>query len=231
MITFDSVGLRYGQGPEILRDLTFHLEKGSFHFLTGASGAGKTSLLKLMYLGLRPTRGRIRMLDVDLHTTKREQLAKLRTQIGVVFQDFRLLSHLSAFDNVALPLRIMNKEEKDIKAHVSELLHWVGLGDYMNAKPSTLSGGQQQRIAIARAVINRPRILLADEPTGNLDDGIGYKLLHLFEELNKLGTTIVIASHNEELMKHFDHKHIYLKNGSAKVLPHDQLPHFGKVAS
>ena len=231
MITFDSVGLRYGHGPEILRDLTFHLEKGSFHFLTGASGAGKTSLLKLMYLGLRPTRGRIRMLDVDLHTTKREQLAKLRTQIGVVFQDFRLLSHLSAFDNVALPLRIMNKEEKDIKAHVSELLHWVGLGDYMNAKPSTLSGGQQQRIAIARAVINRPRILLADEPTGNLDDGIGYKLLHLFEELNKLGTTIVIASHNEELMKHFDHKHIYLKNGSAKVLPHDQLPHFGKVAS
>lgn len=231
MITFDSVGLRYGQGPEILRDLTFHLEKGSFHFLTGASGAGKTSLLKLMYLGLRPTRGRIRMLDVDLHKTKRDQLAKLRTQIGVVFQDFRLLPHLSSFDNVALPLRIINRDEKDIKAHVSELLHWVGLGDYMNAKPPTLSGGQQQRIAIARAVINRPRILLADEPTGNLDDGIGYKLLHLFEELNKLGTTIVIASHNEELMKHFDHKHIYLKNGTGKVLPHDQLPHFGKVGS
>ena len=205
MITFDSVGLRYGQGPEILRDLTFHLEKGSFHFLTGASGAGKTSLLKLMYLGLRPTRGRIRMLDVDLHTTKREQLAKLRTQIGVVFQDFRLLSHLSAFDNVALPLRIMNKEEKDIKAHVSELLHWVGLGDYMNAKPSTLSGGQQQRIAIARAVINRPRILLADEPTGNLDKNNTDKIINfLIKTCRKNNTSLLMVTHDTELLTKFD---------------------------
>ncbi len=231
MIIFDSVGLRYGQGPEILQDLSFTLDKGSFHFLTGASGAGKTSLLKLMYLGMKPTRGRIKMLGTDINRAHREELATLRSQIGVVFQDFRLLPHLSAFDNVALPLRIIGKDEKNIKDDVSDLLHWVGLGDYMHAKPPTLSGGQQQRIAIARAVINRPRLLLADEPTGNLDDGIGYKLLHLFEELNKLGTTIVIASHNEELMKHFNHKHIYLKNKSARILPHDQLPHFGKIAS
>lgn len=229
MIKFENVGLRYGTGPEILRDIHFELKRGSFHFLTGPSGAGKTSLLKLIYLGLKPTRGLIHMFDHDIGKTDRDDLAVLRRKIGIVFQDFRLMPHLSAFDNVALPLRVAGKSEREIKNNVQELLHWVGLGDYVNAKPPTLSGGQQQRIAIARAVINRPDLLLADEPTGNLDDSIGYKLLHLFEELNKLGTTIVIASHNEMLMQRFKHNHIYLQNGTASILPPDQIPHFVKV--
>lgn len=230
MISFENVGLRYSSGPEVLRDIDFALDKGSFHFLTGPSGAGKTSLLRLLYLGQRPSRGQVKMFGYDINRAKREHLALLRRRIGIVFQDFRLLPHLSAFDNVALPLRIEGRHEKEVRNNVIELLEWVGLGDYLNAKPMTLSGGQQQRIAIARAVINRPDLLLADEPTGNLDDSIGFKLLHLFEELNKLGTTIVIASHNETLMQHFKHKHIYLTNGTARVLQPDEVPHFIKVA-
>lgn len=230
MISFENVGLRYNSGPEVLRDINFSLEKGSFHFLTGQSGAGKTSLLRLLYLGQRPSRGRIQMFGYDINRAQRDHLALLRRRIGIVFQDFRLLPHLSAFDNVALPLRIEGRHEKEVRNNVIELLEWVGLGDYLNAKPMTLSGGQQQRIAIARAVINRPDLLLADEPTGNLDDSIGYKLLHLFEELNKLGTTIVIASHNEALMQHFEHKHIYLNGGHASILESHEVPHFTKVA-
>lgn len=217
LIQFETVGLRYDKGPEVLRDISFDIPKGSFHFLTGPSGAGKTSLMRLIYLGMRPTRGLLHMFDHEISTTPRDTLFQLRRKIGIVFQNFRLLPHLSAFDNVALPLRIMGLPEKDIKDNVEELLGWVGLGDYMKAKPMAMSGGQQQRIAIARAVIHRPELLLADEPTGNLDDEIGYKLLHLFEELNKLGTTIIIASHNETLMKRFDHKIIRLKNGLANI--------------
>lgn len=217
MIQFKNVGLRYGSGPEILRDIHFELEKGSFHFLTGQSGAGKTSLLRLMYLGKLPTRGLISMFGHDINRLDRDLLTHLRRRIGIVFQDFRLMPHLSVFDNVALPLRVENKPEKEIRNNVMELLEWVGLGDYTHAKPPTMSGGQQQRIAIARAVINRPDLLLADEPTGNLDDTIGYKLLHLFEELNKLGTTIVIASHNETLMKHFHHQQLHLSQGQLTI--------------
>lgn len=226
-MNFENVGLRYGTGPEVLHDISFNLEKGSFHFLNGASGAGKTSLLRLMYLGLKPTRGRLTMFGKEINAASREELALLRQKIGIVFQDFRLIPHLSAFDNVALPLRISGNDEKQIKNNVSELLEWVGLGDYIYAKPTTLSGGQQQRIAIARAVINRPQLLLADEPTGNLDDTIGYKLLHLFEELNKLGTTIIIASHNAMLMKHFKHRHIYLSKGHAKIIEPKDVSSFG----
>lgn len=224
---FENVGLRYGTGPEVLHDISFELEKGSFHFLNGASGAGKTSLLKLMYLGMKPTRGRYHMFDTEINKASREELSLLRQKIGIVFQDFRLIPHLSAFDNVALPLRIAGHSEKQVKNNVIELLEWVGLGDYMNADPTTMSGGQQQRVAIARAVINRPQLLLADEPTGNLDDTIGYKLLHLFEELNKLGTTIIIASHNSMLMKHFKHRHIYLSKGHAKIIESQELSNFG----
>lgn len=229
LMQFQNVGLRYGTGPEVLHDVNFKLERGSFHFLTGPSGAGKTSMLRLMYLGRKPTRGIVEMMGHDINKASREDLTGLRRNIGIVFQDFRLMPHLSAFDNVALPLRIAGKDEREIRNNVIELLEWVGLGDYIRAKPPTLSGGQQQRIAIARAVINRPKLLLADEPTGNLDDALGYKLLHLFEELNKLGTTIIIASHNEMLMKHFDHKHIYLNNGTARILAPEDIPKFGKI--
>jgi cell division transport system ATP-binding protein len=218
VIRFEHVGLRYGFGPEILSDISFILEPGSFHFLTGPSGAGKTSLMTLMYLGRKPTRGRLTMFEQDIGTLGREPMARLRQQIGVVFQDFRLLPHLSTFDNVALPLRILKRPEREIREHVGELLEWVGLGDYQAALPSTLSGGQQQRVAIARAVIGRPRLLLADEPTGNLDDEIGFRLMNLFDQLNRMGTTIVIATHNQQMMDRFGHPRLALNSGGLSVV-------------
>lgn len=217
MIRFDNVGLRYGIGPEVLSDVTFTLEPGSFHFLCGPSGAGKTSLMRLLYLGRRPTRGLISMFGQDVNLLTRAELVPIRQRVGVVFQDFRLLGHMSAFDNVALPLRICGRPENEIQNNVEEILDWIGLGDYMRALPNTLSGGQQQRIAIARAVINRPKLLLADEPTGNLDDEIGFKLLNLFEQLNRMGTTILIATHNQKLIEHFQHQLLVLKCGTLTI--------------
>jgi cell division transport system ATP-binding protein len=193
---FDSVGLRYGTGAEVLRDLDFRLAGGGFYFLTGPSGAGKTSLLKLLYLAQRPTRGRIRLFGEELTEAPRDLLPQFRRRIGVVFQDFRLVRHLSAFDNVALPLRIAGASDEEVEAPVREMLAWVGLADRASARPATLSGGEQQRVAIARAVINRPELLVADEPTGNVDAEMAQRLLHLFTALNRLGTTVVVATHD-----------------------------------
>jgi cell division transport system ATP-binding protein len=201
MVRFENVGMRYGPGPEVLRDVSFALEAGSFTFLTGPSGAGKTTLLKLMLLAEPPSRGLITLFGHDLATAKRGAFPALRRRIGVVFQDFRLLGHLSAFDNVALPLRLAGRDARDYRQDVEELLAWVGLGDRMNAKPPTLSGGEQQRVAIARAVVARPDLLLADEPTGNVDPDIGQRLIRLFEELNRLGTTVLIATHDRGLIE------------------------------
>lgn len=217
MIKFEHIGLRYGIGPEVLSDINFTLEPGSFHFLSGASGAGKTSLMSLMYLGRRPTRGLITMFGQNINDMDQAGLSLLRQRIGVVFQEFRLLPHLSAFDNVALPLRIIGHPEKEVQNNVNELLEWVGLGDYKKSLPLTLSGGQQQRIAIARAVIARPKLLLADEPTGNLDDEIGFRLMNLFEQLNRMGTTIVIATHNQAIMEQLGHSRLILENGHLSV--------------
>jgi cell division transport system ATP-binding protein len=197
----------------VLRNISFSLPAGSFHYLTGPSGAGKSTLLKLMYLGMRPTTGRIQLFGKDILTLPRQQLPRLRRRVGVVFQDFRLLPHLSIVENVALPLRLAGASAAQIRAHVPELLRWVGLGDHLHARPLALSGGQQQRVAIARAVINRPALLLADEPTGNVDDEIGYRLMHLFVELNKLGTTVVIATHNRALMDRIRQPALVLKDG------------------
>src|SRR6478672_12125698 len=197
---FDSVGLRYGTGAEVLRDLDFRLRTGSFYFLTGPSGAGKTSLLKLLYLAQRPTRGRIKLFGEELSEAPREALPPFRRRIGVVFQDFRLIRHLSAFDNVALPLRIAGASEEDVEGPVREMLAWVGLADRASARPPTLSGGEQQRVAIARAVINRPDLLVADEPTGNVDSEMAQRLMHLFGALNRLGTTVVVATHDVGLI-------------------------------
>lgn len=212
-VRFENVGLRYGAGPEVLHDITFVLKPGSFHFLAGVSGAGKSSLLKLMYLGHRPTRGLISLFGRDIATMPHEEMPVLRRRIGVVFQDFRLLDHLSTLDNVALPLRVAGTPEEEVRDNVVELVRWVGLADQLRARPHTLSGGQKQRAAIARAVINRPSLLLADEPTGNVDDKIAMRLLYLFEELNKLGTTIVIATHNEALIDRFNHPQLRLEGG------------------
>ena len=213
MVRFQNVGMRYGLGPEILHDVSFELEPGSFHFLTGPSGAGKSTLLKLIYLASRPSHGLITLFDRDIALVERDELPALRRRIGVVFQEFRLLNHLSVMDNVALPLRVAGAKESDIRDNVAELLDWVGLSDHLQSRPATLSGGQKQRVAIARAVINRPHLLLADEPTGNVDDRIGIRLLYLIEELNKLGTTIIIATHNEALVSRFDHPEMHLSDG------------------
>jgi len=213
VVRFENVGLRYGLGPEVLRDVSFVLPAGTFHFVTGPSGAGKSTLLRLLYLDLKPSRGLIRMFDHDVGLADRNLRADLRRRIGVVFQDFRLLDHLSARDNVALPLRVVGARDKDIAGPVDELLAWVGLADRMDALPATLSGGEKQRLAIARAVIRRPQLLLADEPTGNVDQANSLRLLRLFAELNKLGTTVVLATHDDWLMSHFAHPRLRLVDG------------------
>ncbi len=206
--------MHYGAGPVILRDVNLQLEPGSFHFVVGPSGAGKSSLLKLMYLAYHPSDGRVSLFGRDVVSLTRREEALLRRRIGVVFQDFRLLDHLTALENVALPLRVAGQPESKIINHVTELLSWVGLSDHLHALPPTLSGGQQQRVAIARAVIARPSLLIADEPTGNVDDRIAMRLMYLFEELNKLGTTVVIATHNENLVERLKHPILRLQDGT-----------------
>ncbi|WP_206242024.1 cell division ATP-binding protein FtsE [Novosphingobium terrae] len=198
---FDNVGLRYGNEREVLSDVGFTLFAGRFYFLTGASGAGKSSLLRMLYLAQRPSRGMISLFGTDAITLPRERLPGFRRRIGVVFQDVRLVPHLSAYDNVALPLRIAGLPEKEITASVNDMLEWVGLEGRMHARPASLSGGEQQRVGIARAVIGRPELLVADEPTGNVDPDMAVKLLRLFEALNRLGTTVVVATHDMHLLQ------------------------------
>ena len=213
MIEFTNVGLRYGNGPEILRDLTFGIEPGSFHFLTGPSGSGKTSLLRLLLLSLKPSSGRLTMFGRNVSALDQDSLLEMRRHIGIVFQEFRLLDHLTTFENVALPLRVLGQPESMYRDNVTELLEWVGLGNRMDAHPPLLSGGEKQRAAIARAVIGRPDILLADEPTGNVDPELSLRLVRLFAELNKLGTTIILATHELPLLDAFDFPRMALKDG------------------
>jgi len=224
MIVLQNVGYRYHSGPEVLHDLSLELAEGSFHFLTGASGAGKSSLLRLLYLAQRPTRGKLYLFGREVGGLKRHQLPDLRQRMGVVFQEHRLLPHLTAYENVALPLRIAGIKPKQIKKHVTEILEWVGLANEMHALPITLSGGEQQRVAIARAVINQPDMLLADEPTGNVDDELAERLLYLFEQLNRQGTTIVIATHAEHMINRFAYPRLHLRHGNLRVMPPLQLP-------
>jgi len=213
MIRFENVGMRYGTGDEVLHDVTFELEQGSLHFLTGASGAGKSTLLKLLYLAHRPSRGTITFDGKDVTTASRHELPKIRRRIGVVFQNFRLLAHMTAIENVMLPLMIAGAREADIREHAEELLAWVGLTESLNARPSTLSGGEQQRLAIARAVIAKPKLLLADEPTGNVDPEMSKRLMHLFVELNRIGTTTVVATHESELVQMVQATELRLEKG------------------
>jgi cell division transport system ATP-binding protein len=217
LVRFENVGLRYGLGPEVLRDLSFRIEPHSFQFLTGPSGAGKTSLLRLLFLSLKPTRGLITQFGHDVATLNKDALATLRRRIGIVFQDFRLLDHLTTWENVALPLRVMGKKESDYREDVTDLLRWVGLGDRIDAYPEVLSGGEKQRAAIARAVIGRPELLLADEPTGNVDPMIADRLLRLFVELNRLGTSVIIATHDYGLMDQLDAPRLVLYEGHLEI--------------
>ena len=200
VIRFDDVSMRYGRNPETLKDLTFALPAGSFHFITGASGAGKSSLLKLIYLAAKPSKGLIHLFGQNLSAVAPKDQPALRRRIGVVFQEFKLLEHLSAFDNAALPLRIAGGKPETYRQDVAELLAWVGLRSRMHAMPATLAGGEKQRLAIARAVVGRPDILIADEPTGNVDHEMSLRILRLFVELNRLGTTVLIATHDQDLV-------------------------------
>lgn len=213
MISLNHVGLRYDGGPEVLSDISLKLEAGSFHYLTGSSGSGKTSLMRLLHIGLLPSRGDIRIFDQDIMRSTRTERANLRRNIGVIFQNFQLLPHLSLYDNIAMPLRLTKIPETKIETAVTEMISWIGLKDYIRVKPAFLSGGQQQRAAITRAVITKPKILLADEPTGSLDDAMGNKIITLFEELNKTGTAIVVATHNQGMINRFPHDILKLKNG------------------
>ena len=217
MIRFENVGLRYGMGPEILRDLSFQIGPKSFQFLTGPSGAGKTTLIRLLFLSLKPTRGLITVFDRDAAALTKSDLPSVRRRIGVVFQEFRLLDHLTTFENVALPLRVLGKEESSYRADVVEFLRWVGLGDRMHALPPVLSGGEKQRAAIARALIGKPEILLADEPTGNVDPPLARRLMRLFVELNRLGTSVIIATHDINLMNQFNARRLVLEEGRLTV--------------
>jgi len=205
LVRFENVGLRYDMGAEILKDLSFAIAPQSFQFLTGPSGAGKTTLLRLILLSLKPTRGLITLFGRDAATLDKDTITGLRRRIGVVFQDFRLLDHLTTYENVALPLRVQGREEAAYRAEVIELLRWVGLGERMHVIPQVLSGGEKQRAAIARALIVRPELLLADEPTGNVDPSLARRLLRLFMELHKSGTSVVIATHDLALMDQYSH--------------------------
>lgn len=217
MIHFENVGLRYGMGPEVLRDLTFDIPKRSFQFLTGPSGAGKTTLMRLLFMSLKPTRGLIRMFDRDISVIPADELPLLRRRIGIVFQDFRLLDHMTTYENVALPLRVRGKDESSYRSDVIELLKWVGLGERINVLPPVLSGGEKQRVAIARALIDQPEILLADEPTGNVDPPMAQRLLNLFTELNRLGTAVVIATHDLSLMDRVNARRMILSDGRLDI--------------
>jgi len=214
MIVFEDVGFRYGRGPDVLRNLNFEVPEGAFTFVTGASGAGKSSLLRLLYLDALPTNGRISMFGRDVTTLSRDEIAWFRRRIGVVFQDFRLLDHLTAAENVALPLRVAGAKVSDYRENVVEMLRWVGLGDQMDVKPPQMSGGEKQRIAIARAVVASPDIILADEPTGSVDPVMAERIMQLFVEMNRLGKTVVLATHDLELVEQAGQPVLELQGGS-----------------
>ena len=217
MIKFTSVFKAFPKGGLALKDVSFHVGKGEFAFLTGHSGAGKSTVMKLIYAEERPTSGEVRVSGYNVNEMKPRDVPLLRRKLGIVFQDFRLLDHLTTWENVALPLRVMGKREADYREDVTDLLRWVGLGDRINAYPEVLSGGEKQRAAIARAVIGRPELLLADEPTGNVDPAIGNRLLRLFVELNRLGTSVIIATHDHGLMEQLDAPRLVLNNGNLQM--------------
>ena len=217
LVRFSEVGLRYGMGPEVLRGVSFDIPKASFQFLTGPSGAGKTTLMRLLFLSLRPTRGRVRVFGRDTTDVPAADLPALRRRIGIVFQDFRLLDHMTVYENVALPLRVRGQDEAAYRADVVDLLEWVGLGDRLHTVPPVLSGGEKQRVAIARSIIDRPELLLADEPTGNVDPPLARRLLRLFVELNRSGTAVLIATHDHDLMERHPARRMILAEGGLDV--------------
>ncbi len=227
MILFENVGFRYDRGAEVLQNVNLEIPAGSFQFITGPSGAGKSSLLRLLYLDEKPTAGRISLFGRDVTTLTRDEIAWFRRRIGVVFQDFRLLDHLTAAENVALPLTVAGVREMAYRDNVTEMLQWVGLGDKMDVRPPELSGGEKQRVAIARAVVASPDIILADEPTGSVDPDMAERIMALFVEMNRLGKTILLASHDVPMIERYKLPITILKDGTID----DGMGHSGRGAA
>ncbi|MEQ6250091.1 ATP-binding cassette domain-containing protein [Sulfitobacter sp. HNIBRBA3233] len=200
MIELENVAYSYG-GGELFSDISLKLAPGSFHFLTGPSGSGKTTLMKLCYGALLPTAGNVRLFDSDVRGLSRDDVALLRRRVGVVHQDCQFLDHLPVHENVALPLNVSGRNAEAAREDLSDLLHWVGLTDRANAIPPELSGGERQRAALARAVIMSPDVVLADEPTGNVDWDMSQRLLRLLIELNRMGKTVLVATHDLSLIR------------------------------
>ena len=213
MVKLEHIGKRYGNGAQILSDVSLTLGPGGFHFLTGASGAGKTMLLKIITLAERPSHGRLTLFGADAGALDRAARAALRRRVGIVFQDTWLVDELSARDNVALPLRIAGAAEREIHDNVAAILAWVGLADRADSPAAALSGGERQLVAIARAIIGRPELLIADEPTGKGGDEIAHLLVRLFERINRLGTTVLIASDDIAFARQFEHRRFHLDHG------------------
>ncbi len=211
LITFDNVSLSYAKGEDIFWDLNLRFNSGSFYFLTGPSGSGKTSLLKLIYMAALPTQGKVSVLGYNSSNIDQRKIPYVRQKIGMVFQDCYMLNHMTLVENVALPLRIRGIGKQQALFNAEEMLKWVGLSRYVHYYPEVLSGGQKQRAAIARAVIGRPAFLLADEPTGNVDRENAERILHLFEELHKRGTTVVFATHDRTLAKAYSYPELLIK--------------------
>lgn len=218
LILFDNVGLRYGERNETLKDISFAVNKGDFFFLTGISGAGKSSLLRLINLSLKPTRGLINLFGKEINVIKESQLQQLRRKIGIIFQDYKLINNISVYNNIALPLVIAKEDSKKIRIKVEELLKWLGLFDYKDDLPLTLSGGQQQIVATARAIITDPSLILADEPTGNIDEAMTNNIMRLLLELNNKGTSIILATHDLNLVKKNNKKIMSLQSGKLSIL-------------
>lgn len=219
LINFQNVSFSYkNSSQEILKEVNVSFKSHAFYFLTGNSGMGKTSFLKLIYNALKPTSGSISVLGVDTKTLNMHTRSVFRQQIGIVLQDCELFEHLNAQENVALVLKLQGYNPKKANAYAEELLDWVGLGDCLKRFSNELSEGQKQRVAVARAVIRKPKILIADEPTGNVDEAQSKRLMNLFEELVKMGTTVVVATHNRQLVASKEYYEYHLKNGEIRKI-------------
>ncbi|MDR0967236.1 MAG: ATP-binding cassette domain-containing protein [Rickettsiales bacterium] len=224
-ISFANVAARYDGGREVLSDVSFNIGAGSFYFLGGASGAGKTTLLRLIYMLHPASRGQIKLFGRAIGGISRDEITEIRRKMSIVFQEYSLISHLSVFDNIALPLRVRGADEKYIKKIVGKTLEWVGLSQYANQRPLNLSGGQQQRVSVARAIITQPKILLADEPTGNLDDESAARLMELFLQMNKnFGTSIILATHSQKLMTTYKFPKIMVEDHHVKFMDAGEKP-------
>ena len=229
MITLDSVSKSYAKGQPAVNNVSLHIEKGEFVFIVGNSGSGKSTLIKLLLKELEPTEGTITINGRKLNKIRRRQIPKFRRNIGVVFQDFRLLKDRNIYDNVAFAQKVIGESNRSIKKNVPKLLSMVGLAAKYRSYPRQLSGGEQQRVAIARALINKPKILLADEPTGNLDANNAWEIMKLMEEINEQGTTVVVVTHNLEIVKAMNKRVITMQKGV--VVDDTASDHYGKDTS